>query len=244
MGPVRDAFLDLVLGSACLLCGTPGRVLCRRCDASLPSRAGPAWPTPVPAGLVRPASAGEYADALRTLVVEHKERTRLALAAPLGRLLAAAVLDADAAAGDGGRDTDLVLVPVPSHPAVVRARGHDPVRRMALAAAGRVRRSGRRARVVPLLGVLTRPEDQAGLGATARAENVSGRFRVRPHVGIGREGRPRVVLVDDVVTTGSTLREAQRALEAAGHGPIGSATVAATRRRRPPVPLPGPGSRG
>jgi len=241
---VRDAFLDLLLGSSCLLCGTPGRVLCPRCDASLPVRAGPAWPTPVPTGLVRPSSTGEYADALRTLVVEHKEHTRLALAAPLGRLLAAAVLDADAAAGGGGRDTDLVLVPVPSHPAVVRARGHDPVRRMALAAAGRVRRSGRGARVMPLLAVVARPEDQAGLGAAARAANVSGRFRMRPQARIGQDARPRVVLVDDVITTGFTLREAQRALEAAGLDPVGSATVAATRRRRPLVPLPGPGSRG
>lgn len=189
---------------------------------------------------MRPAAAGEYAGNLRTLLIEHKEHTRLALAGPLGRLLALAVLDAHRAATTGHPaaarlDTVLDLVPVPSHPAVVRSRGHDPVRRMSRVAAGHLRGAGHRVRVVPLLRVLARPEDQAGLGAAARAANVSGRFaaRLRPRA------RAPVVLVDDVITTGATLREAQRALEAAGIHPVGAATVAATRRRDAPASLPG-----
>ena len=226
---MRDAWLDLVLGSACTVCALPGRTLCAPCEAALPTQARAAWPTPTPAGLVRPSSTGEYADALRVLVNEHKERTRLELAAPLGRLLAAAVLETvRAATAADGVPARLALVPVPSHPAVVRRRGHDPVRRMSRVAASRLRALGLRVRVLPLLATVTRPEDQAGLGAEARAANLSGRFVAR-----GRRPSVPVVLVDDVITTGTTLREAQRALEAAGIHPIGAATVAATRRRTP-----------
>ena len=124
------------------------------------------------------------------------------------------------------------MVPVPSHPAVVRARGHDPVLRTAQAAAAVLRSRGLPARVVPLLRVAERPEDQAGLDARARRQNLHGRFAARASArGTAARRDGAVLLVDDVLTTGATLREAQRALEAAGTVPVGAATVAATRRR-------------
>jgi predicted amidophosphoribosyltransferase len=70
--------------------------------------------------------------------------------------------------------------------------------------------------------------DQSMLGAVDRAANLAGTMRRR------RGGRPlagRVVVVDDVLTTGSTAREAQRALEAVGASVTGVAAIAATRRR-------------
>ena len=249
-----DAGLELALGSACAGCVAPGRALCGGCEQALPRTASAAWPTPTPPGLVRPAAAGEYAGTLRSLVLAHKEHGRLALARPLGRVLAAAVVDAWLAA-EAGRvlpvtgappvTPALVLVPVPSHPAVVRGRGHDPVLRTAQAAAAALRRDGLPARVVPVLRVVQRPQDQAGLDAAARMRNLQGRFAARAGTVHGTRGR-EVVLVDDVVTTGATLLEAQRALESVGASPIGAATVAATRRRvvlQRAVP-PGAGGRG
>jgi predicted amidophosphoribosyltransferase len=228
---VLDPWLDLLLGSSCSACGAPGRALCRRCETALPCEARAAWPTPTPPGLVRPSAVGEYADPLRRLVVDHKEHGRLGLARPLGQLLAVAVLDACLAAGieAARRSGPVALVPVPSHPSVVRERSHDPMLRIARVAAGAVRREGLRARVHPVLRVTTRPADQAGLDTTSRAANVRGRFALRR---TARVTAP-VVLVDDVVTTGATLREAQRALEEAGVTVLGAATVAATRRRHP-----------
>jgi predicted amidophosphoribosyltransferase len=169
-------------------------------------------------------AAGEYAGALRALVVAHKERQALALARPLGEVLACVVRDLAATVAVPG--APVVLVPVPSRPAVVRRRGHDPMLRTARVAAARLRRTGTSASVRRLLVPGGHVEDQAGLGAEARAANLAGAFRARR-----RRPAGLVLIVDDVITTGATTREAQRALEAAGHRVAGVATVAATRRR-------------
>ncbi len=220
-----DGWCDLVLGSACVACAAPGRVLCRRCASRLPVTAEPCWPDPAPPGLCPPWAVGPYAAPLRPMVLAHKERGRLALAQPLGRLLA---VSARLACGSGAA----YLVPVPSHRAVVRGRGHDPLLRVARVAAAELRRGGVDAAVLPALTVVGRPLDQAGLDAAGRAANLAGRFAARVGVVAAALADPRpVVLVDDVVTTGVTLREAQRALEGAGAPPVGAALVAATRRR-------------
>ena len=82
----------------------------------------------------------------------------------------------------------------------------------------------------------TRPglRDQAGLGATDRAANLAGSMTC-PTAGLvrmaRRRPRARIVVCDDVVTTGATAREAQRALQSVGLQVVAVATVAATRRR-------------
>lgn len=227
---VADAWADLVLGAGCVACGRPGRLLCQSCDEALPRSASVCWPTPTPPGLVPPHATGEYAGALRSLIVHHKEHGRLGLARPLGRLLA--VSARQASGPEPAAQRRLLLVPVPSHPAVVRARGHDPLLRMTRVAAGHLRSEGLAAEVRPVLRVLARPADQAGLDASDRAANVRGRFVVRSLRGVRPEGG--VILVDDVITTGATMREAQRALEGAGLSPVGAAVVAATARRHAP----------
>lgn len=221
-GGLRDAALDLLLGGACVGCDRPGRSLCADCRAALPDTPRPAWPTPSPPGLATPWAAGPYDGTLRAALLAHKERHVAGLAAPLAALLAQAVV----AAAPG----PLLLVPVPSRPGVVRSRGHDPlldvVRRTARLVPG--------ATVAPLLrsrgGVL----DQAGLSADQRAANLAGSMWC-PTAGLRRfVGRPaRAVVCDDVITTGATACEAQRALSGAGLDVRAIAAVAATRRRRP-----------
>ncbi|MEU9016312.1 phosphoribosyltransferase family protein [Actinomadura sp. NPDC048394] len=74
-----------------------------------------------------------------------------------------------------------------------------------------------------------RVADQAGLGAKARRDNLSGALEA---VGRAPLAGRRVVLVDDVITTGASLAEAARALRAAGADVVAAATVAATPLRR------------
>jgi predicted amidophosphoribosyltransferase len=76
--------------------------------------------------------------------------------------------------------------------------------------------------------------DQAGLDATERAANLDGSMCC-PTASLRRLARRRshalAVVCDDVITTGSTAREAQRALETSGLEVLAVATAAATRRR-------------
>jgi predicted amidophosphoribosyltransferase len=225
----RDAFSDLLLGGHCVGCGLPGRPLCLACQGLLPTTAAPAWPTPVPAGLATPWAAAAYEGLPRELVLSLKERRVLTLARPLGRVLALAV--AGATAGVGG---PFVLVPVPSRPASVRARGHDPTATLTRLAAARLRASGADVAAYRLLRSRPGVLDQAGLDAAARAANLDGSMACRtgPLRALARRHpRARFVVCDDVLTTGSTAREAQRALEAVGLEVLAVATVAATLRR-------------
>lgn len=230
-----DALTDLLLGGSCVGCAAPGRLLCRRCRAGLPRQAHPAWPSPTPAGLVVPWATTAYDGLVRAMVIGHKEHRLLALGRPLADLLAVAVEAAIEARVDPRGP--LVLVPVPSRPASLRARGHDPTYTMTKGAAARLRAGGHDVLAVRLLHTRPGIVDQAGLGAAARAANLDGSMAC-PAAALrrlaARRDRARVVVCDDVLTTGATAREAQRALESVGLRVSAVATVAATRRRRPP----------
>ncbi len=86
-----DEALDLFLGSRCVGCDHPGRMLCPSCRGTLSRTARVAWPSPVPAGLVTPWVAESYDGAVRALVVGHKDRGQWGHRRVLGELLAGAV---------------------------------------------------------------------------------------------------------------------------------------------------------
>ncbi|WP_217545335.1 ComF family protein [Streptomyces sp. GbtcB6] len=235
---------DLVLPAECGGCGTPRTVLCAECRAAL-SGAVPrrVRPVPEPPGLPAVYAAAPYADEVRAALLAHKERGALALAGALGAALAGAVRAGlrdgrtvrivaswNGTAGGAAVPGPVLLVPVPSAPWAVRARGHDPVRRIALAAAAELRRAGSSARVAPVLRQRRAVADQTGLNSRQRFANLAGALEVTAG-GARLLAGGRVVLVDDLVTTGATLAEAARAVrEATGAGGAGEGTTAVYRR--------------
>ena len=221
---IAGALADLVLDSGCAGCGHGEHVLCPTCARALDGPAYAAPPDPAPAGLPTPWSVGPYEGVLRAVLLAHKEHARLALAGPIGVALARSVTAA--APGPG----ELVIVPVPSRRSAVRTRGHDALARTARAAARALRREGRSVTVLPVLRPGRRLDDQAGLSTEHRRANLAGALVVPASLTPLVAGR-RVVVVDDVVTTGSTLTEAVRALRVAGTGSVAVAVVAATVRR-------------
>ncbi len=149
------------------------------------------------------------------LIIAHKDRQALLLAAVLGELLADVLREAVPSPPVATVD----LVPIPSDAAMQRRRGYDHGYALARHAA---RSSGMRA--VRCLGRCAQVSDQVGLGAAQRRSVQAGTM-------VAARGQRMVVLVDDVVTTGATLTEAVRALRMAGHHVVAAATVAVTGRR-------------
>ncbi|GHA88017.1 ComF family protein [Cognatilysobacter bugurensis] len=210
----------LLWPSRCLVCDAPGGEaldLCDACNAALPhnrSACGTcALPLPIAAPacgscLQRSASRAPtaavhapfvYAAPLDRLLVRFKFHEDLAAGRLLSQLMAQAL--ADAPRPDA-------LVPVPLHRARLRRRGYDQALELA-------RPLGRALdlRVDGDLLVRTRATDaQSRLDADARRRNLRDAFALRP----GAAVPAHVALVDDVMTTGATLRAAATALRRAG----------------------------
>jgi predicted amidophosphoribosyltransferase len=228
MGPVR-ALVDLALPARCAGCGAASAAaLCATCLTALAGEIEPfsAVPMPAPDGLPTVSAAAGYHGVCRAVLLAHKEKGRIALARPLGVLLAAAVRR-ELVAGLG--PTALLLVPVPARRSAIRRRGRDPLLAVTRCCATLLRTSGVPVTVDTPLRVTRRVRDQGGLGPQDRRENLSGAFRC---AAAAPTRSVQVVLVDDVSTTGHTLAEAARALRAAGWPLHGSAVVAAAGRHR------------
>ena len=196
-------------------------------------------------------AALHYRAPLPALVLAWKERASAALLAPMAAALAEAIADAvlDGLSSEANYPLThprLLLVPVPSTPAAVRRRGHDAVGVLAASAARLLCPPAPRARaradtslqgqapvrVAALLRHARAVVDQAGLSTLDRQENLAGAFQVHRRRAVGLR-ELLVVVVDDVVTSGSTLTEATTAMHLAGFHVVGAAALAdATRRPR------------
>lgn len=209
-----DDLADLVLARRCLGCGVLGRPLCDGCleairgDGAIRQVLAVAPPVPL-------VSAVAYDGAARQSIIEYKEHGLVSLAAPLSTLLAGAV----GMLLPNGKP--IGVVPVPGHHR--SGRGFDATGTVARRAARRLREQGHRVTCEQSLAMTHDYGPLKTLGRAERARRVAGAFAA-PRV----VGSRRVVVVDDVVTTGATTADAVRALRAAGRTVVGVATIAAT----------------
>lgn len=195
-------------------------------------RGGGPWvvPHPTPDGMPPVHAWGIYADPLRAAVSAWKDVGRRDLEAVLVPLLAASV--DGALTGVGWADGVVVVVPAPSSRRAVRERGDTPLTTLCGAVvAALAGRPGPTLRVAPALRHVRRVRDQSGLGTVERRGNLAQALSVNPLWHSVIHDR-RILLVDDVVTTGATFAEAARALRASGAGPVVGASMAATQRTR------------
>jgi len=228
-----DAIVALVVPPRCAACGVPTRratdVVCAGCRRALPwLAAAPCCPRcalPLPHTRGRcPARDAAFDSAWAVVAYEGVARDamhalKFAAARPLARVMAAQIAaDSRAAPLAQQRAT---LVAVPPHPRRRRARGFDPAELIAGALA---RRTG-----LPLRRALRRgraPSHQLGATREARRDAANLHFAARG------QAPQRVVLVDDVHTTGATLDACARALRAAGSEHVAAITWARTLDER------------
>lgn len=219
--------IDLIFPPRCVArgCGRRGSWLCDACRAAIqPLPAGSCQRCalrsdelgPCLACLRRPMpfarcfAAGAYEAPLSDAIRAFKYRRQVGLAPILAGLAANAI------ASD--RHVDRVVA-LPSHPSRVAERGIDHTARLAVGVAERIG--------LPLASDCLRrrraTQAQVGRSASARAANVAGAFTVGSEVGC--QGL-RILLVDDVMTTGATASEATRALIQAGAASVDLCLVA------------------
>jgi ComF family protein len=221
---VMSRLMSVLFPPTCVLCGAPGlasgggRDLCSGCAAELPHnrdccfQCAVPFDSPMPAGTRcaacqrRPPpfetslAAFRYEAAIPTLIGGAKFRGRLNLVRLLGQCLADRVREVDP-------PRPQVLLPVPLHASRLRTRGYNQALEIA--------RVVGRELVLPIdhasciRSAATPP--QAGLDERARHRNIRGAFMVP-----GVLSWSHVAILDDVVTTGSTVAELSRVLRKAG----------------------------
>ncbi len=230
MGTVKDsaAFLGLALAEAiwptrCVVCDLPGELLCRKCRLNLPyldqlqacPTCGAQWGRAICCecnhqtlswrGMERfpldgCASATMLSPATRRMVTVFKDRGEERMAKVLAGMMANAL--------PPRWKKGSLLVPIPARKRAERKRGFDHMQMIASEISAITG--------IPWLGLLEQRQrrDQRQLDARERLENMRGSIALKP----GRRALvpKRVILVDDVFTTGATLFTAAAALRKAG----------------------------
>ncbi|MBK7584577.1 MAG: ComF family protein [Myxococcales bacterium] len=207
------SFLDVLAPRECPICEAPRwRGVCAGCRAQLqPAAEREIEAVPVLAGAA-------YQAPLDRAIGRYKYEDRPDFAGALGGLLASDSLNASA------RDPDTLFVPIPLHRSRLAERGYDQAVLLARVLAGRCNRAS----TARALHRTRETAQQARLSGPERRQNLLGAFAANPRILLRARA---VVLVDDVLTTGSTARECIHVLRAAGAEVVAVACIAAVGTR-------------
>jgi len=189
--------LDFLMPAYCAACGAPGGELCDACVQAIASP--PAILLGARNGVPSLTALGPYDGMLRSAILAMKFRGARRIGMRLGRWLAPKVVFPFE-----------VVVPVPLHRARLRERGYNQAAEIARGIAA----ASGTACVVDALARVRATVPQSSLDLVDRSGNVEGAFSAGRS--IERVAGRRVLIVDDVVTSGATMRACAATLRAAG----------------------------
>ena len=213
-----NAILKLLFPPKCMLCGMPLREneeICGDCHQKVLLNTAP--PRMEKGAFFEKAAAGLwYETHVRNAVHGLKYREKQNYARPLARVMTYAYQHKI------GEECDLIAF-VPTNPSTLRERGYDQAQLLAEALSEMLE--------IPWVSALEKTRETApmhGLKPDERRANVLGAYQVCCEEDL-LKGK-RVLLVDDILTTGSTLSECARMLRTAGAERVFGLCAAATRK--------------
>jgi ComF family protein len=205
---------DLLFPERCIVCGVISNSICEACSFQIKPFRGADVPN-----IDQCWSASAYDGSIRTTVISYKSGRR-EFAGGIAKALIKTVDFMKSSNPKGCNQFD-AIVAIPTTQRKISERGFDTVGEIALEVS--------KISSVPYLRALTliRPvNDQVGLNPQERKVNVSGAFKaIQP-------SPAKVLLLDDVITTGSTIATAARALRVAGAQKIFAVSACRTMGRR------------
>ena len=206
--------MHLLFPTSCLLCQSPGAEICSSCDLKIVRQqlrlslgGSDLW------------AAAHYGDELAQLILLAKEKNNSQARNFLVQLLVATFMRATR---NFSAPLAVTLIPIPSSKPANRKRGYRHSFLLAKGLAANVEKNlSHRVVALDALRVNRRIADQSNLSKSERVQNLAGAYSVRARStpDVGATPSNVVFLIDDLVTSGTSMREGLRALKEAGIAP-------------------------
>ena len=220
-----DTLLNIIAPHVCVVCGAEGDLLCHDCGKKCISNDTTCFFCDIPVNkgeicevcksnykLTQLTSVGWYDSDLKRAVYAYKFDGKRGGAKPLARLLVSVA----------SIQVDAVVGYIPTTAVHIRERGFDHAKLLAQTFAAQMS--------LPCIATLARTNNHRQLGSSkkVRQSTIAGTF-VPVHAGMYKN--KHVVIIEDVITTGSTLREAAQVLLTAGANSVSALVLAKTPAR-------------
>lgn len=221
LGSIRAGLESLVFDNSCIICGASESEFCIRCRADWRSS-----PQRISGESFLVSSSVPYSETAKAIVLLAKENgvkfTRDLVVSELSAAIKVLAKESELT-------REINLVPIPSSRKARVRRGFDFISQITSTLAKELNKESDSTRFFarPILSITKRVVDQSGLTELQRRENLLGAFEVAKPL----NSTAPIIIIDDVITTGSTLREAVRALKERNLTVLGASTACASQRR-------------
>lgn len=221
LNSIRIGLESLAFDNSCIICGAKDSNFCTRCRTDWRSN-----PQPISGESFSVCASVPYGETAKAIVLSAKEHglkfTRSLVISELRAAIKVLIRE-------NKLTTEINLVPIPSSRKARTRRGFDFITEVSKVLAKELNEESKSIRysAYPILSITKRVLDQTGLSERQRHENLRGAFEVSKRL----NSNAPIIIIDDVITTGTTLREAFWALKERNLTVLGAATACASQRR-------------